>query len=92
MKRTAGRNSAVTSTVVLAFDLIMLFVSALLCQNGEVGFDGVLIPTIALFSSLWPGNRVGGPGEQPAKHLCGGEPGAGYLGRDACGGGSHRPA
>lgn len=54
MKRTAGRNSAVTSTVVLAFDLIMLFVSALLCQNGEVGFDGVLIPTIALFSSFGP--------------------------------------
>lgn len=54
MKRTAGRNSAVTNTVVLAFDLIMLFVSALLCQSGAVGFDGVLIPTIALFSSFGP--------------------------------------
>ena len=54
MKRTSGRNSAVTNTVVLAFDLIMLFVSALLCQNGVVGFDGVLIPTIALFSSFGP--------------------------------------
>ena len=28
MKRTAGRNSAVTNTVVLVFDLVMLFVSA----------------------------------------------------------------
>lgn len=54
MKRTSGRNSAVTNTVVLAFDLIMLFVSALLCQSGAVGFDGVLIPTIALFSSFGP--------------------------------------
>lgn len=54
MKRTAGRNSAVTNTVVLAFDLIMLFVSALLCQSGAVGFEGVLIPTIALFSSFGP--------------------------------------
>ena len=54
MKRTSGRNSAVTNTVVLAFDLIMLFVSALLCQSGVVGFDGVLIPTIALFSSFGP--------------------------------------
>ena len=54
MKRTAGRNSAVTNTVVLAFDLVMLFVSALLCQSGAVGFDGVLIPTIALFSSFGP--------------------------------------
>ena len=54
MKRTSGRNSAVTNTVVLAFDLIMLFVSALLCQSGAVGFEGVLIPTIALFSSFGP--------------------------------------
>ena len=54
MKRTAGRNSAVTNTVVLAFDLVMLFVSALLYRNGSVGFEGVLIPTIALFSSFGP--------------------------------------
>ena len=54
MKRTAGRNTAVTNTVVLAFDLIMLFVSALLCQSGVIGFEGVLIPTIALFSSFGP--------------------------------------
>ena len=54
MKRTSGRNAAVTNTVVLAFDLVMLFVSALLCQSGAVGFDGVLIPTIALFSSFGP--------------------------------------
>ena len=40
--------------MVLAFDLVMLFVSALLYQNGAVGFDGVLIPTIALFSSFGP--------------------------------------
>ena len=54
MKRTAGRNTAVTNTVVLAFDLIMLFVSALLYQSGAVGFEGVLIPTLALFSSFGP--------------------------------------
>ena len=54
MKRTAGRNSAVTNTVVLAFDLVMLFVSALLYLDGTVGFEGVLIPTIALFSSFGP--------------------------------------
>ncbi len=54
MKRTSGRNSAGTNTVVLAFDLIMLFASAILCRSGAVGFDGVLIPTIALFSSFGP--------------------------------------
>ena len=50
----AGRNTAITNTVVLAFDLIMLFASALLYQSGAVGFDGVLIPTLALFSSFGP--------------------------------------
>ena len=54
MKKTAGRNAAVTNTVILIFDLAMLFVSALLYQNGTVGFDGVLVPTIALFSSFGP--------------------------------------
>lgn len=54
MKRMAGRNAAVTNTVILLFDLGMLFVSAALYQKGAVGFDGVLIPTIALFSSFGP--------------------------------------
>lgn len=54
MKRTSGRNMAVTNTVILLFDLCMLFASATLYQHGAVGFDGVLIPTLALFSSFGP--------------------------------------
>lgn len=54
MKRTAGRNMAVTNTAILIFDLAILFVSAVLYQNGSVGFDGVLIPTVALMSSFGP--------------------------------------
>lgn len=54
MKHTAGRNTAVTNTVILIFDLAMLFVSAALYCSGSTGFDGVLIPTIALFSSFGP--------------------------------------
>jgi ATP-binding cassette subfamily C protein len=54
MKRTAGRNTAVTSTVILLFDLAMLFVSAFLYQSGAIDFAGVLIPTIALMSSFGP--------------------------------------
>ncbi len=54
MKRTSGQNSAVTNTVMLAFDLVMLLISALLYLTGIVGFDGVLIPTVALFSSFGP--------------------------------------
>ena len=49
MKRTAGRNTAVTNTVILIFDLSMLFLSAAL-----VGFEGCLITTLALMSSFGP--------------------------------------
>ena len=49
MKRTAGRNTAVTNTVILIFDLAMLFLSATL-----VGFEGCLIATLALMSSFGP--------------------------------------
>ena len=54
MKQTAGKNQAATNTVILLFDLLMLFASAILYRNGEVGFVGVLIPTIALMSSFGP--------------------------------------
>lgn len=49
MKRTAGRNTAITNTVILIFDLAMLFLSAEL-----VGFEGCLITTLALMSSFGP--------------------------------------
>ncbi|MBQ8390700.1 MAG: ABC transporter ATP-binding protein [Oscillibacter sp.] len=49
MKRTAGRNTAVTNTVILVFDLAMLFLSAYLCD-----FAGTLICTLALMSSFGP--------------------------------------
>ena len=49
MKRTTGRNTAVTNTVILIFDLGMLFLSAKL-----VGFEGCLIATLALMSSFGP--------------------------------------
>ncbi|MCM1167060.1 MAG: thiol reductant ABC exporter subunit CydC [Lachnospiraceae bacterium] len=54
LKRTSGRNMAVTNTVILVFDLAMLFASAMLYQNGAVDFSGLLIPTLALMSSFGP--------------------------------------
>jgi ATP-binding cassette subfamily C protein len=54
MKRIMGRNTALTNTVILVFDLAMLFSSAWLYQAGTVDFAGVLIPTIALMSSFGP--------------------------------------
>ena len=44
MKRKTGTNMAVTNTVIFAF----------LYQSGTVGFDGVIIPVIALMSSFGP--------------------------------------
>ncbi len=54
MKKLTGTNQAVTNTVILAFDLAMLTVSALLYSSGTVAFGGALIPTIALMSSFGP--------------------------------------
>ena len=45
MKRIAGQNTAMTNTVILIFDIVMLFLSAQL-----VGFEGSLIATLAMMS------------------------------------------
>ncbi len=54
MKRMTGRNMAVTNSIILIFDLAMLFCGVALYNSGTIGFDGVLITTIALFSSFGP--------------------------------------
>ncbi len=54
MKRISGRNMAATNTVILFFDLCMLFAGAMLYQRGRVDFTGVLIPSIAMFASFGP--------------------------------------
>ena len=54
MKRKAGRNTALGGMAVLLCDLVMLALSAYLMISGRVGFDGVLIPTLALMSSFGP--------------------------------------
>ena len=54
MKRIAGRNTAITNSVILVFDLAMLFLCTMLYQKGSVDFSGVLIPTVALMSSFGP--------------------------------------
>lgn len=54
MKAVSGRNTAITNTVILLFDLAMLGVSVVLYRNGAVSYEGVLIPTIALMSSFGP--------------------------------------
>ena len=54
MKRSAARNTAFTNTVILLFDLGMLSLSSYLYMKQTVGFEAVIIPTIALMSSFGP--------------------------------------
>ena len=54
MKINLGRNTAITNSIILIFDFLMLFISALLYQKNIIGFNGVLISTLALFSSFGP--------------------------------------
>ncbi len=54
MKSVSGRNSAVTNSVILIFDLAMLFAAAALYSRGMVEAEGVIIPVLALFSSFGP--------------------------------------
>lgn len=62
MKRVAGRNAAFTNTVILLFDLLMLFAASYLYSYGGVGFEGVVIPVIALMSSFGPCVALAGLG------------------------------
>lgn len=52
LKRSEGINFAITTAAVVVFPLIMLAVSGALYSAGAVGFDGVIIPTVAMFSSF----------------------------------------
>lgn len=54
MKKIIGHNIAITNTIILLSDLIMLFLSIMLYQKGRIEVDGVLISTIALMSSFGP--------------------------------------
>lgn len=54
MKDNSGRNTAVTNTVILVFDMIMLFTAAYYYKQGLVDFEGVIIPVLALMSSFGP--------------------------------------
>jgi len=54
LSRLTGTNMALANTMILISDIVMLIVCALLYKNGYVGFEGFLIPLIALMSSFGP--------------------------------------
>ncbi len=54
MKKVSGRNVAVTNSLILIFDLIMLFTAVYLYTKGQVDFKGVLVSVVTLISSFGP--------------------------------------
>ena len=54
LNRLTGFNLALANTFILVFDIAMLLLSAHLYSKGITGFDGFLIPLIALMSSYGP--------------------------------------
>lgn len=54
MSVNVGFNTAITNSVILVFDIIMLVTSVSLYRNGTVSLEGVIIPLVALMSSFGP--------------------------------------
>lgn len=54
MSVNVGFNTAITNSVILIFDIIMLVTSVSLYRNCTVGLEGVIIPLVALMSSFGP--------------------------------------
>lgn len=54
LKRVTGRNMAFTNSVILLFDAVMLFAATWLNMRGELGFEGVVLPVLALMGSFGP--------------------------------------
>jgi len=54
LSKLTGTNMAIANLMILLADIVMLFICIMLYQNGQIGFDGFLIPLIALMSSFGP--------------------------------------
>jgi ATP-binding cassette subfamily C protein len=54
LKFYEGLTAALSGALILIFAFITLFTGIMLLQQKEIGFDGVLIPTIAAISSFGP--------------------------------------
>lgn len=54
LKKHEGHTAAITNTAIVVFSLATLFSCIYLYTIGKVDFSGILIPTIAMFSSFGP--------------------------------------
>jgi ATP-binding cassette subfamily C protein len=52
LSRSTGFNQALTNTIILSFDVLMLVVAVLLLQSGSIQFDGVVISVVSMMSSF----------------------------------------
>ena len=62
LNKLTGINLALANTFILFFDVSMLALCAFLYTRGAVGFDGFLIPLVALMSSFGPVTALAGLG------------------------------
>lgn len=54
MKALSGRDSALSGSLILLFDLLMIVVSVHMFRDGGIGFDEMLLAIVALMSSFGP--------------------------------------
>ena len=62
MNRLTGMNLAIANTFILFFDVVMVCAAGRLYLGGQVGFDGFLLPVLALMSSFGPVSALAGLG------------------------------
>ena len=54
LNRLTGLNLAIANSFILVFDILMAVTAGLLYLHGKVGFDGFLLPVLAMLSSFGP--------------------------------------
>jgi len=54
LNRLTGLNLAIANTFILVFDVLMVAAAGWFYMTGKVGFDGFLLPVLALLSSFGP--------------------------------------
>ena len=60
LNRLTGLNLAIANTFILLFDILMVAAAGWLYAAGKVGYDGLLIPVLALMSSFGPVSALAG--------------------------------
>ncbi len=73
MKDLEGNQRGVTNVLILVFSFGMLFLTAWLCVEGNLGFDGMLLCTILMMSSFGPVVALSGLSNNLMQTLASGE-------------------